>query len=205
LDGTLSAERTIAAGAGIGGTDGGANGAYTLATASSELDFLISGALTCGASTRGKIQVHTTPLQYCDNAGTPALQYAAYGDSAGASLSGDSATAFFTTGAVEEARIDAAIARDTEIILGVANLTTTGAVPFVSATSTLNQDASLNWDSTNNILAFPVLDITTSTEETCDSTARGRTRVVEGGAGVADTLRICLKDSADAYAWRPLQ
>ena len=55
----------------------------TVTTASSEADFLTSGALTCGAATQGKAQVHTTPLQYCDNAATPTLQYAAYGDSTG--------------------------------------------------------------------------------------------------------------------------
>jgi hypothetical protein len=54
------------------------------------------------------MQVHTTPLQYCDNAGTPALQYAAYGDSSGTAsvaLTGDSATAFFSAGTVEAARL----------------------------------------------------------------------------------------------------
>lgn len=56
----------------------------TIATASSETDFLASGALTCGAGTRGRMHVHTTPLQYCDNAATPTLQYAAYGTSGGA-------------------------------------------------------------------------------------------------------------------------
>lgn len=55
----------------------------TLSTASSEADFLASGALTCGAATQGKTQVHTTPLQYCDNAATPTLRYSAYSDSAG--------------------------------------------------------------------------------------------------------------------------
>lgn len=54
-----------------------------LNTASGEQGFLASGALTCGASTNGKMQVHTTPLQYCDNAATPALQYAAYANSSG--------------------------------------------------------------------------------------------------------------------------
>lgn len=73
---------TLTAGAGLsGGGDISANRSF--ATASGEANFLASGALTCGASTQGKIQVHTTPLQYCDNAATPALQYAAYADSAG--------------------------------------------------------------------------------------------------------------------------
>jgi len=78
---------TITGGAGIAST-GAATGegiGHTLSTASDEADFLKSGALTCGASTQGKMQVHTTPLQYCDNAGTPTLQYAAYGNSSGES------------------------------------------------------------------------------------------------------------------------
>ncbi|MBI3933486.1 MAG: hypothetical protein HY316_02260 [Acidobacteria bacterium] len=74
--------RTLTGGAGIAAI-GDLSADRTLATASGEADFLASGALTCGAATQGKAQVHTTPLQYCDNAGTPALQYAAYGDSTG--------------------------------------------------------------------------------------------------------------------------
>lgn len=76
----------VTAGAGLSG--GGTSGTVTLATDSSEAAFLASGALTCGAGTAGKVQVHTTPLQYCDNAATPALQYAAYGDSSGAAAAG---------------------------------------------------------------------------------------------------------------------
>jgi len=74
---------TITAGAGLTGDATTEGSTPTLATASGEANFLASGALTCGAATQGKTQVHTTPLQYCDNAGTPALQYAAYGDSSG--------------------------------------------------------------------------------------------------------------------------
>jgi hypothetical protein len=105
-DATTQAEfdaRTITAGAGLSG--GGTMASdRTIATASGEADFLASGALTCGASTQGKMQVHTTPLQYCDNAATPALQYAAYGDSSGKATTGDSATAFFTSGSLENTR-----------------------------------------------------------------------------------------------------
>ena len=43
-----------------------------------------------------------------------------------------------------------------------------------------------------------------STEPTCDSSARGLVVLVTGGAGVADTWRICSKDSADVYAFRPM-
>ncbi|MBI2820387.1 MAG: hypothetical protein HYX73_10440, partial [Acidobacteria bacterium] len=74
--------RTLTGGAGIAAI-GDLASDRAIATASDEADFLKSGALTCGASTQGKMQVHTTPLQYCDNAATPALQYAAYGDPSG--------------------------------------------------------------------------------------------------------------------------
>lgn len=82
----------------------------TINTASGEADFLTSGALTCGASTQGKMQVHTTPLQYCDNAATPTLQYAAYGDSSGNASTGDSATSFFSSGTIEDARLPTSMA-----------------------------------------------------------------------------------------------
>lgn len=95
----------VTAGAGLAKTSSASEGqTVDLKTASDEADFLKSGALTCGASTQGKIQVHTTPLQYCDNAATPALQYAAYGDSSGNAKTGDSATAFFSAGQIEAAR-----------------------------------------------------------------------------------------------------
>src|SRR3990167_273485 len=84
----------VTAGDGISG--GGTSGTVTVATASDEADFLLSGALTCGASTQGKAQVHTTPLQYCDNAATPTLRYAAYGSSTGVATS---ATALAANGA----------------------------------------------------------------------------------------------------------
>lgn len=65
----------------------------TLATASGEADFLASGLLVCGASAQGKIQVHTTPLQYCDNSATPTLRHAAYGDAAGVAASANALAA----------------------------------------------------------------------------------------------------------------
>lgn len=74
---------TLTGGAGIAAI-GDLSTNRTIATASGEADFLASGALTCGAATQGKAQVHTTPFQYCDNAATPTLQYAAYGNSVGA-------------------------------------------------------------------------------------------------------------------------
>lgn len=93
----VTAARTLTAGAGIGVTNGnGVSGNPTVATDSSTQNFVKAGALTCGASTNGKMQVHTTPLQYCDNAATPTLQYSAYGNSSGVATS---ATALAANGA----------------------------------------------------------------------------------------------------------
>jgi hypothetical protein len=41
-------------------------------------------------------------------------------------------------------------------------------------------------------------------EASCDSTLRGKITVVQGGAGVGDTARICIKTDADTYIWRPI-
>ena len=43
-----------------------------------------------------------------------------------------------------------------------------------------------------------------TTEATCASGTRGQVVMVHGGAGVADTFRICRKDAADVYAWTAL-
>ena len=37
------------------------------------------------------------------------------------------------------------------------------------------------------------------TEPVCNALTRGRVVMVQGGAGVADTLRVCLKNAVDAY------
>lgn len=41
-------------------------------------------------------------------------------------------------------------------------------------------------------------------EPTCNSTNRGFVVLVQAGAGVADTFRVCSKDAGDAYAYRAL-
>lgn len=41
-------------------------------------------------------------------------------------------------------------------------------------------------------------------EPACDAAARGTLVMVQGGAGVADTFRICTKDSGDLYGFRAL-
>jgi hypothetical protein len=40
-----------------------------------------------------------------------------------------------------------------------------------------------------------------ATLPTASATYRGTLVYVKGGAGVADTLKLCRKTSADAYAW----
>lgn len=42
------------------------------------------------------------------------------------------------------------------------------------------------------------------TQPTCDSSTRGYFWMDEGGAGVADSVDVCAKDSGDAYAWRTI-
>jgi len=88
--------RGLTAGAGLSG-GGDLSADRTFATDSTEAAFLASGALTCGAGTAGKVEVHTTPLQYCDNAATPALQYAAYGSSTGESTAAGPDSVALTT------------------------------------------------------------------------------------------------------------
>jgi len=48
------------------------------------------------------------------------------------------------------------------------------------------------------------LQQTNNTEPTCDSSSRGTYNYTAGGAGVADILRVCIKDATDTYAWVPI-
>jgi hypothetical protein len=48
------------------------------------------------------------------------------------------------------------------------------------------------------------LRLLSGSEGTCSSSTRGRMVMVFGGSGAADTVRICSKDAAGAYAWRTL-
>lgn len=48
------------------------------------------------------------------------------------------------------------------------------------------------------------LQLVTGTKPTCDSSTGGTMFRVAGGAGVADTMEVCAKSSADAYAWYPM-
>ena len=67
--------------------------------------------------------------------------------------------------------------------------------------STTTIQARLADDSSYADIRVRAIQHSTGTRPTCDSTARGTTWYVAGGAGVVDTFEICRKDSGDAYAW----
>ena len=43
---------------------------------------------------------------------------------------------------------------------------------------------------------------TLSAQPVCSGTTRGTFWIVQGGAGVKDSVQVCAKDAAEAYAWR---
>lgn len=45
---------------------------------------------------------------------------------------------------------------------------------------------------------------TVTSKPACSSTTRGTFWAVQSGAGVKDTVEVCAKDAADAYAWRAI-
>ena len=70
-------------------------------------------------------------------------------------------------------------------------------------TATVPQLGAGSNDFTGAISALE-LRLLNGSEGTCSSSTRGRIVMVFGGAGTADTIRICSKDAADAYGWRTL-
>lgn len=102
---STASARTVVAGVGLSGTNlDGVAGNPSLAVDSTEQGFITAGTLTCGAATNGKAEVDVGLFRVCDNTGTPAVLIMANADSAGKALAGDSATAFFVSGAIEAAR-----------------------------------------------------------------------------------------------------
>lgn len=51
---------------------------------------------------------------------------------------------------------------------------------------------------------FSVIVGTTGTRPAASADLRGAVFVVQGGAGVADTLEVCLKSTAGTYSWKTL-
>ena len=45
---------------------------------------------------------------------------------------------------------------------------------------------------------------TATTRPTCSASTRGTFWVIQGGAGVQDSVAVCAKSAADAYAWRTI-
>jgi len=92
---------------------------------------------------------------------------------------------------------------------------TTGATKAViqagqgQSTTNLSEWRAYNATLGNGLLGFAIAGDTipqwaSVAEPTCNSSNRGKLTMVQGGAGVADTFRICRKDAADAYAWTAL-
>ncbi len=42
---------------------------------------------------------------------------------------------------------------------------------------------------------------TTASKPAASAANRGRIWIVQGGAGVADTLQVCIKNASDSYVW----
>jgi len=93
----------------------------------------------------------------------------------------------------------------TDLIGGVANLTTVGAVPYVSASGILNQDpADFFWDATNNRLGIgtttPLAPLQTSLVSTATINEIGAIIERTGGtaSGLARGIGIVFKDASNA-------
>jgi hypothetical protein len=55
---------------------------------------------------------------------------------------------------------------------------------------------------TNGSTGGGALQATGASRPTCDATSRGAMWSVQSGAGVGDIFQVCLKGTADSYAWR---
>lgn len=96
-------------------------------------------------------------------------------------------------------------------------------IPSSTATYSLGVSGQI-WSSINQVLYFSGSNVgigvsspgqtlevngglrlnTTNSKPTCASAQRGTFWVTQGGAGVADTVTVCAKDSSNAYSWRTI-
>lgn len=67
--------------------------------------------------------------------------------------------------------------------------------PSGSGATTINGPTTINGGARVN---------TTTMQPACDATERGTFWVVQGAPGVKDSVQVCAKDAADAYAWRTI-
>jgi hypothetical protein len=75
-------------------------------------------------------------------------------------------------------------------------------IPIASTNVSFTNSAKVSslWSYAGPIRTLSLL-LDSDTEPTCDVTTRGRIVYKAGGAGVADTVRVCAKATADTYAW----
>lgn len=92
---------------------------------------------------------------------------------------------------------------------GTATFTSNNLSVFAATTSA--QLAGVLSDETGTGLAMFNTDpsfagptLTNEAEGTCNSGNRGKLTLVTGASGVADTVRMCVKNAADAYNWTPI-
>lgn len=90
----------------------------------------------------------------------------------------------------------------------VASTVYIGGAPTASTNTTIGTAYALNVAAGNvnfgGSAQSPMFKLMNSAEGTCSSTTRGEIRMVQGSTGVADTVRACVKSSADTYAWTAL-
>lgn len=70
----------------------------------------------------------------------------------------------------------------------------------VNGTMTLNSTAGL----ADVLTVGNAVQLTTGTRPACAASYRGTFWYVAGGSGVKDTVEVCAKDAANAYAWRAI-
>lgn len=67
----------------------------------------------------------------------------------------------------------------------------------VNGSMTLNSTTGL----ADTLTVGKMVQLTTTTLPTCDATSRGTMAYTAGGAGQADTLKLCAKNSSDSFSW----
>jgi len=94
---------------------------------------------------------------------------------------------------------------------GIATSTVITATTTIGASNTLVANINENRVGIGTAAPKAVLEVnggmrlnTTTAKPTCDVTQRGTFYVVQGGAGVQDTVEVCAKAADDSYAWRTI-
>lgn len=90
--------------------------------------------------------------------------------------------------------------------LGTAGAVTGATVDATGALTggTIASDASVSATTTLSAGSTLKLNTAAGNEPTCNEAARGTIHYKPGGAGAADLVEICSKNTSNAYAWRDL-